>query len=209
MKLVTSRYWLKDLLFVFKQVFAAHLTVQQEDVHHSENNVHRGVVDKCLFASSTPSWCTLGLKQKRSKRNLSSNSGTPTTAGHSTSSFFRIVIFLAEHRIVSGYAVHLCPGTQNWFLEKERLPRLGLWHFGGKFAPQMALMAAGRFSQDVETSYTPSRRKGEMLTDTFGVRQELWASLLLWIVRPWTSIRTDIKNAKRAAEQKRQMPLPE
>ena len=87
---------------------------------------------------------------------------------------------LAEHRVVSAFAVHLCPGTQNWFLETERLPRPGLRHFGGKFETQLALMAAGRLSHDVETSYTPSRRKGEMLTDTFGARQELWASLLLW-----------------------------
>ena len=88
----------------------------------------------------------------------------------------------AEHRVVSAFAVHLCPGRQNWFLETERLLRPGMWHFGGKFAPQMALMVAGRHSQDVETSCTPSRRKGEMLTDTFGARQELWASLLIWTV---------------------------
>ena len=161
MKLVTSRNWLTDLLLEFKQVLAHTLLSNkmhhergdrasiQEDVHLSTNNVHRGVVDKCLrwhptmpnlrtfsalksfgsdggvkneksnlFASSTPSWCTLGLnqardtrvghdglieeklntpepplKQKRLKRNLSSNSDTPTTAGHSSSSFSRIVIF--------------------------------------------------------------------------------------------------------------------
>ena len=47
-----------------------------------------------------------------------------------------------------------------------------------------------------------------MLTDTFGARQELWASLLLWTVAV-DVIRIVIKNPQRAAEQKRQMPPPE
>ena len=70
---------------------------------------------------------------------------------------------LAEHRVV----VHLCPGTQNWFLETERLPRPGLCHFGGKFAPQLVLMAAGRLDSQSQKPQ-PKEKNGKYLCSFLG-----------------------------------------
>ena len=88
-----------------------------------------------LFASSTSSWCTLGLNQAAIEaKEIEAQLRHAYDRWPLDTELLQDRYSLAEHRVVSGFAVHLCPGTQNWFLEKERLPRPGLSHFDGKFA---------------------------------------------------------------------------
>ena len=160
---MTSRNWLKDLLLEFKQVFAAHLTVQHDAymrgrTEHrykktcttpkttftvvSETNASAGIQlpnprtfravksfggdvgvkneKSNLFASSTPSWCTLVLNQaaiEATEIEAQLLLQLRLATRHRASQDRQI---LAEHRVVSAFVVHLCLETQNWFLETER-----------------------------------------------------------------------------------------
>ena len=62
--------------------------------------------------------------------------------------------------------------------------------------------------QDVETFYTLSRHKGEMLTDLFGPRQKFWAYLLLWMCGRGRHLHRN-QEPPTSDRTKSQMPFPE